>query len=146
MWIGGEKLESSLLYREVVAVRMWTSYSSDFLDGALSILRILQLRKTMADTVMKGEEEIKIGVDILPYKVFTVELGSTGNAKRVYNKIYRICAANVAEDKKKEKDSDSGRKSRAITSMVIDSQRRLNHAALNPELDKFCTKVKQAHI
>lgn len=83
-----------------------------------------------------------------PYKVVTIELGSTGNAKRAYSQIHRACAAKVAEDKKVEggEGGEPGRPPRAAAGVVTEAQRRLCYAALNPELDKFCTKVKKAHF
>lgn len=95
----------------------------------------------MADYVKRGEkEEIKIGWDIPPYKVVTVELGSAGNSKRAYTKIHRLCAANVTENAEEEDGRDSDKNPGAKAGSVMESQRKLSHTTLNPELDKFCTK------
>lgn len=48
------------------------------------ILKILQLRRTMAGTMMVNGELMRIGAQIPPYKVMTVELEMNPNARRVY--------------------------------------------------------------
>lgn len=71
-----------------------------------------------------------------------------GNAKRVYSQVHRACATKVAENKKIEEGEggEPGRPPRGAAGVITKAQRRLSCAALNPELDKFCTKVKKAYF
>ena len=84
----------------------------------------------MSDFVDVGGISVRIGANIPPYRITTVDLQMTGLQKQLYRKVHAEQRSRMSVGK--DPEMHQGRLNHATF-------RRLCHVALNPELDKFAT-------
>ncbi len=85
----------------------------------------------MSDSIQTGTDSIQIGANILPYRTTTVELKMDSIQADLYRGVYSEQQTKLGAGK--DSQGQQGRINHAVHATL----RRLCHAGLNPELDKF---------
>ena len=101
------------------------------------ILRILQLRRTMAYSVEVNGREERIGEAIKPYKIVTVELQMGRTQSRHYFNIHNLVAACLRGGKDEDTDENY---------ISIEKHRHLSHVVTSPLLAALRDKSNAAKV
>ena len=101
------------------------------------ILRILQLRRTMAHSVEVNGREERIGEAIKPYKIVTVELQMSQTQSKHYFKVHNLVAACLRGGKDEDTDENF---------ISMEKHRHLSHVVALPLLAALRNKSNTAKV
>ena len=112
-----------------------------------AILSCLQMRRTMATQMEVNNDLVRIGDDIPPYKIVTVELGMTRAQELSYTKIYNGYKASLSrptDDGGPTSKTAPTVKDKGLRNMRI--HRRLGLATFDLQLETFCNRTGNKNL
>ena len=112
-----------------------------------AILTCLQMRRTMATRMEVNDDWVRIGDDIPPYKIVTVELGMTRAQERAYGRIYNHYKKHLsrpADDRNPTPANAPAVNDMGLRNMRV--HRRLSLATFDLQLEAFCNRTGHKNL